>query len=116
VSGLGMQHLGEHIELDEELGGAQVPSQPTKLPSRHFTTHSGHGSLHPTMILPPKQDLLEHAELWENADDAIKKLKQKRKKTGNTTPRRGSTILNFKTLNESLFIYVINLHKQLNIL
>jgi hypothetical protein len=113
--GLGMQHLGEHVGRTVVTGG-QVPPQLTKLPSRHFTTQSGHGSLQLTVICPPKQDLLEHAELWENADDARKKLKQKRKKTGNTTSRRGSTILNFKTLNEYLFIYVINLHKQLNIL
>jgi hypothetical protein len=66
--GFTWQHLGEHVGRAIVTGG-QVPSQLTKLPSRHFTTHSGHGSLHPTMILPPKHDLLEHAELWENADE-----------------------------------------------
>jgi hypothetical protein len=107
--GLGMQHLGEHVGRTVVTGG-QVPPQLTKLPSRHFTTQSGHGSLHPTMILPPKQDLLEHAELCENADDARKKLKQKRKKPENTTPRKGSLTLNFKTQSEYFFIY-INLRK-----
>jgi hypothetical protein len=62
-----MQHFGEHLRRGAKLLAEQLSPQATSVLFKHFTTHVGHASSHPTVICPPRQDLFsEHAELWAN--------------------------------------------------